>query len=100
MVLKIVQVPMDEALKAALDELADATGKSRAEIVREACHVLLEHREMERLEREYLAAHAGVPDSTDIGETQVALLEQVLEPEDWSAEYDAWKQANLTPRHA
>ncbi|MGH2544791.1 MAG: ribbon-helix-helix protein, CopG family [Ardenticatenaceae bacterium] len=80
---KVIQVPMEEALVRALDSWAQELGRSRADIIREACRRYLKHVEREELDRVYREGYDRVPEEPIMARTQAALLAEVLPREDW-----------------
>ncbi len=92
---KIVQVPMDDTLKAALDEVAEEEGRSRADLIRQACEALLHRRQVEAWDRRQQEAYRRVPDTEDSGLTQLAVIAEVLPDDDWSDVYP-----EFLPNHA
>lgn len=81
---RLVQVPMDEDLRAKLDAVAQARMKPRAEIIREACHAYLGWLREEELDRVYVEGYSRIPEDPSWAQAQVDLLAEVLPPEDWS----------------
>jgi metal-responsive CopG/Arc/MetJ family transcriptional regulator len=80
---KIIQVPIEDDLLGAIDELSRSEHRSRADLIRQACRDYLQRRRMERLDQLYLAGYKRVPEDSAIGEAQLALLGSVLEQETW-----------------
>ena len=80
---KIIQVPIDQRLLAALDELSQAQGSSRSALIRRACHDYLERVRQETLDDAYEQGYRRVPEDSIIGRTQASLAEQVLSEESW-----------------
>ena len=80
---KVVQVPMEEALVQSLDSWSKELGRSRAEVIREACRCYLKHLEREKLDRIYREGYDRFPEEPIMALTQQALLSQVLPKEDW-----------------
>ncbi len=80
---KIVQVPFDEELLAALDELSRARDSSRSAIIRRACRDYLARVREEALDETYERGYQRVPEDTRIGETQALLAAQSLPEEPW-----------------
>ncbi len=80
---RIIRVPVDEELLKALDIVSRRQGRTRAEVIREACHNYLRHLEEEALERAYVEGYRRIPERPQTGKMQVGLLDQVLVPEEW-----------------
>ena len=80
---KIIQVPIDAELLAALNACSDKEGRSRADVIRDACRVYLRRREEEELDRIYIEGYRRIPDDRKIAEAQEAMLGDILEPEEW-----------------
>ena len=80
---KVIQVPMEEALVQTLDSWSRELGRSRADIIREACRRYLKHLEREKLDRIYREGYDRFPEEPIMALTQEALLGQVLPKEDW-----------------
>ena len=82
-VAKVIQVPMDESLMKALDSCSQKLGRSRADVIREACRRYLKHLEREEMDRIYREAYDRMPEEPIMAHTQVALLSDVLPKEEW-----------------
>ncbi len=80
---RVIQVPMEKELLEALDLLSRAEGRSRADLIREACRLYLRRMEQERLDREYIEGYVRVPEGLALSEAQAALAGQVLPEEEW-----------------
>jgi metal-responsive CopG/Arc/MetJ family transcriptional regulator len=80
---KVIQVPVDAELLAALDQLSKKQCKARSELIRRACQHYLREVEDEELDRRYQQGYETVPEEPDAGETQVALASQVMPKESW-----------------
>lgn len=80
---KNVQVPMDEELLAALDELSRSRGSSRSAIIRHACREYLRESREEELDEVYEQGYRRVPEDTAIGQSQAALAASTLPEESW-----------------
>ena len=92
---KIVQVPMEQELCQRLDTLSHAEGKTRAEVIREACRQYLRRSEVGRLEREYAEGYRRLPENPAIAEAMTtmaaALWTQEFGDEDeWNEIYREW----------
>lgn len=80
---KIVQVDMDDTLLEALDSASKQEGRTRAELIREACQRYLRRSEDARLEQAYEEGYNRIPEEPMIGQAQVELSAQVLPEENW-----------------
>ena len=80
---KIIQVPMDESLLSALNAISKRRGQPRSEFIREACRRYLKQAEDEQMDEIYKEGYKLIPEEPAIGETQVALIGQVLPEESW-----------------
>jgi metal-responsive CopG/Arc/MetJ family transcriptional regulator len=80
---RIIQVPIDEPLLAALDEASQAVGSSRAALIRLACREYLRRIHEEALDDAYEEGYRRIPERPDLGESQVAMLKDVLPAEQW-----------------
>ncbi len=80
---KVIQVPVDPELLAALDQLAKKRRKARAELIRDACQQYLREVENEELDRRYKDGYEAVPEDPEVGEAQADLTGQVLPQESW-----------------
>ena len=74
---------MDVELVQALDLWSDRLGRTRADIIREACRVFLKQLDREESDRAYREGYERHPEQAAIAQTQVALLGQVLSNEGW-----------------
>ena len=83
MVKKVIQVPVDEELLAALDHLSRKQRKARSELIRQACHRYLGQVESEELDRLYQQGYEKFPEQPELGEAQVALAGEILSKESW-----------------
>jgi metal-responsive CopG/Arc/MetJ family transcriptional regulator len=83
MVKKVIQVPVDEKLLIALDQISRKQKKARAELIREACQSYLEQVESEELDRLYQQGYERLPEETKSGEAQVGLAGEILPEESW-----------------
>ena len=79
----IIQVPVDNKLLDALKHESTKQNKTRSELIRLACQNYLKRLEQEELDRLYEEGYKKIPEATDIGEAQVAMLNEVINPEDW-----------------
>lgn len=80
---KVIQVPVDDELLAALDRLSKKQRRARSEFIRRACQRYIEEIECEELDRRYQQGYEAVPEKPDSGEAQVALASEVLPKESW-----------------
>jgi metal-responsive CopG/Arc/MetJ family transcriptional regulator len=80
---KVIQVPVDAELLAALDELSKKQCKARSELIRRACQHYLREVEYEELDRRYQQGYETMPEEPDAGEAQVALASQFMPKESW-----------------
>ncbi len=80
---KIVQVPMEENLLTALDELSKARASSRSAIIRRACREYLRRVREEALDDQYERGYQRLPETQAVGQAQAALAAQVLPEESW-----------------
>ena len=80
---KVIQVPVDTELLAALDQLSKKNCEARSELIRRACQHCLREVEYEELDRRYQEGYGAAPEEPDAGEAQVALASQVVPKESW-----------------
>lgn len=80
---KVIQVPVDKELLAALDRMSRKQRKARAELIRHACQRYLEQVESEELDRIYRQGYERLPEEPELGEAQVALAGEILPKESW-----------------
>lgn len=80
---RTIQVPVDEDLLQALDQVSRKLQKARSEIIRQACKRYLTQMEDEELDRLYQQGYKKVPEESDLGEMQINLTGQVLSKEIW-----------------
>ncbi len=80
---KVIQVPIEDDLLGAIDEASRHEKRSRADLIRQACRDYLTRKRDELLDRRYEQGYKRVPEETAIGESQLALLGQVLSDETW-----------------
>ena len=83
MVKKVIQVPIDEELLTALNQLSSKQHKARSELIRQACRRYLRQVESEELDRLYQQAYERLPEETELGEVQIALAGEILPKESW-----------------
>lgn len=92
---KIVQVPMEDELRQQLDKLSQAEGKTRSEVIREACRQHLRRSAIERLDRQYEEGYRRLPENPAIAEAMTAMAAQLWKREfgdedDWDEIYQQW----------
>ncbi|MDM7999956.1 MAG: CopG family transcriptional regulator [Dehalococcoidia bacterium] len=80
---KVIQVPIDPELLAALDQLSRKRRKARAELIRDACQQYLVGIQNEEMDRRYKDGYEAVPDDPQVGEAQAEVTSQVLPQESW-----------------
>ena len=80
---KVIQVPVDDNLLSSLDDMAKRRGQPRSELIRDACKRYLKQAEYEKMDEIYKEGYKRLPEEPAIGETQVALVGQVLSEESW-----------------
>ncbi|MBI4287782.1 MAG: hypothetical protein HY671_05050 [Chloroflexi bacterium] len=80
---RIIQVPVDDQLLQALEDESRKLNKTRSGLIRIACQYYLKLLEREKLDRLYQEGYERIPEETDVGETQLAMLGNVLEKESW-----------------
>jgi metal-responsive CopG/Arc/MetJ family transcriptional regulator len=79
----VIQVPMDKELLDELDNFSSSINKSRAEIIRQACRKFIKEMEEERLDRLYQEGYRRIPETTEMAESQVSMLKDILPEEKW-----------------
>ena len=80
---RVIQVPIDDDLLGALDEASRSEHRSRAQVIREACSDYLARRRVAILDRLYQEGYERIPEDSASGETQLALLGEILPEERW-----------------
>jgi metal-responsive CopG/Arc/MetJ family transcriptional regulator len=80
---KIIQIPIDEGLLKELDYLSKKQNKARAEVIREACQRYLTTIEIEELEHQHVKGYERIPETSEIGKAQEAMLSEILPEESW-----------------
>lgn len=80
---KVIQVPVDEELLTALDQLSRKQRKARSELIRQACQNYLRQVESEELDRLYQQGYEKLPEGPESGEAQVAVAGEILPRESW-----------------
>ena len=83
MVKKVIQVPVDEELLAALDRMSRRQRTARAGLIRRACRCYLEQMESEELDRLYRLGYERLPEEPEVAEAQVTLAGETLPRETW-----------------
>jgi len=83
MVKKVIQVPVDEELLTALDQLSRKQRKARSELIRQACQRYLGQVESEELDQLYQQGYERSPEEPEVGEAQMTLAGEVLPKESW-----------------
>lgn len=92
---KIVQVPMGDELREQLDRLSQAEGKTRAEVIREACKERLRRADIERLDSEYEEGYRRFPENATVADAMTAMAaglwaEEFGDTAYWEEEYRKW----------
>jgi len=80
---RIVQVPIDDDLLAALDELSQAQRSSRSAVIRRACREYLRRVREAALDEAYERGYRRIPEDTALGEAQASLAARSLPEETW-----------------
>ena len=80
---RVVQVPMDGDMVAALDALAAQRGEARAGVIRAACRDYLRSQRTRQLDDAYEEGYRRLPETAGIGEAQAAVAAEVLPAETW-----------------
>ena len=83
MVKKVIQVPVDEELLVALDQLSKKQRRARSELIRQACQRYLGQVKSEELDRLYQQGYERLPEEAEVGEVQIALAGEILSKEPW-----------------
>ena len=83
MVKKVIQVPVDEELLVALDQLSRKQRRARSELIRQACQHYLGQVESEELDRLYQQGYERLPEEAELGEAQIVLAGEILPKESW-----------------
>ena len=79
----IIQIPIDQELLQELDKISLEQSKSRAEVIRHACRKFLKETEEEKLDRIYQEGYERIPETAEIGESQIKILKNVWPKETW-----------------
>ena len=80
---KIIQLPIEDALLAGIDETAKAMATSRAAFIREACKLRLRGLHAQALDRRYKAGYRKHPEQSDWAKSSATMLAQILPEEEW-----------------
>ena len=80
---KIIQIPIDEKLLKELNSVSKKQCKARAELIREACAGYLVKIEQQELDRIYQQGYEHIPETSDTGESQMAMLKDIVPGEKW-----------------
>ena len=80
---KIIQVPIDGELLDSLDALAKQQRTPRAALIREACRRYLASERDRVLDEQYEAGYRRLPEASELGDAQAAVIAQVLPAESW-----------------
>ena len=80
---KVIQVPVDEELLRALDQVSNTLHKARSEVIRQACKQYLTQMEREEMDRLYQQGYEKAPEEPELGEVQANLAGQILSKELW-----------------
>jgi len=83
MVKKVIQVPVDDELLAALDQLSHKQRRARSVLIRQACQSYLWQIESEELDQQYQKGYERLPEESDLGLSQMAVTGEVLPKESW-----------------
>jgi metal-responsive CopG/Arc/MetJ family transcriptional regulator len=79
----IIQIPIDKELLQELDKISTEQSKSRAEVIRHACRKFLKETEEEKLDRIYQEGYKRIPETTEMGESQIKMLKNICPKETW-----------------
>jgi metal-responsive CopG/Arc/MetJ family transcriptional regulator len=80
---RVIQVPVDEKLLTALDQMSRKQNRARAELIREACQCYLAQVKSEELDRLYQRGYEKVPEGSESGKAQIGLAAGILPEESW-----------------
>lgn len=81
--MKVIQVPMEDKLLAAVNRKAKARKSTRAALIRAACEEYLRQLEEEELERRYIEGYRRKPENPAWGKAGAKLAAQVWPKEEW-----------------
>ena len=73
MIKNVIQLPVEMDLLEALNSLSTKEGRSRAEVIREACRLYLRRVGDKRLDRIHEEGYARVPEESTLGLVQASL---------------------------
>jgi metal-responsive CopG/Arc/MetJ family transcriptional regulator len=82
--MKTLRITLDESLLAEVDRYAGARFKNRTEFVSQACAYFLRYLDEQQKEWAYKKGYERVPESAEMADASVRLLDEVLEKEEWS----------------
>ncbi len=78
---KVIQVPVDQELLKKLDDLSGKQGKSRSELIRQACLQYLQNIEHKQLDDAYQLGYMKMPERPETSEAQIAVADKVTSGE-------------------
>jgi hypothetical protein len=81
--MKVIQVPMDEALLEAVNGRAKSRHSTRSAVIREACTDYLSRLEQEALDRKYVEGYRRKPESPLVGKLGEKMAREVWPEENW-----------------
>ncbi|MBN2168019.1 MAG: ribbon-helix-helix protein, CopG family [Actinobacteria bacterium] len=79
----VIQVPVDDETYASIVALANESGSSRAEVMREAFVQYNKKIHEAELDRKYREGYERIPDNSKAGQAQVRVSSRVLNRENW-----------------
>ena len=79
----VIQVPVDPELLKKLNKESKKNKQPRAELIREACVKYLTTKETEEKDRSYVEGYRRIPETTETGDSQLAMAKDVLPDEKW-----------------
>ena len=85
--MKVIQVPMEDKLLAAVNRKAKARRSTRAALIRAACEEYLCRLEQEELDRRYVQGYRRKPERASAGILGEKMAAEVWPKEDWD---EAW----------
>ncbi len=81
---KIIQVPLDDELLKALNEISERRSQSRSALIREACRRYMKALEDEELDRQYEKGYKRFPEPASENEALLRLAAEAFDPdENW-----------------
>ena len=92
---KVIQVPVDDALLKALDDISQKRQQSRSAVIREACATYLARLEEDEADRRYIQSYIDVPETEEErqwGELGLKMLAEVTAEDDWSDDWNAERE--------